>query len=83
MKILKPDTFYLLRGNHKFNEMCAHYGFKDEILNFHDPNKCLQPTTENNLPNIDDDIYLYLFLKKKKKRKKNQQKILILTILST
>ncbi|KAK8876142.1 hypothetical protein M9Y10_006331 [Tritrichomonas musculus] len=39
LKILRPNNFYLLRGNHEFDSMCSQYGFKDEILNYHNPKK--------------------------------------------
>lgn len=39
LKILKPDRYFLLRGNHEFNEMGSNYGFKKEILNYHNPKK--------------------------------------------
>ncbi|OHT10605.1 Serine/threonine-protein phosphatase PP1 [Tritrichomonas foetus] len=32
LKILYPDTFFLLRGNHEFDAMCSNYGFKDEVI---------------------------------------------------
>lgn len=33
LKILHPDIFYLIRGNHEFDSLCRQYGFKSEILN--------------------------------------------------
>lgn len=39
MKILYPNQFYLLRGNHEFDSICSQYGFKSEILNHHIPKK--------------------------------------------
>lgn len=38
---MNPTKIYLLRGNHEFNEMCSHYGFKKEILDYHNPKKIL------------------------------------------
>ena len=35
IKILYPDSFYLIRGNHEFNSLCTQYGFKNDILNYH------------------------------------------------
>lgn len=32
MKILFPDNFFLLRGNHEFDIICSTYGFKKEII---------------------------------------------------
>lgn len=46
LKILKPDTYFLLRGNHEFVEMGSNYGFKKEILNYHNPKKIKQVPTE-------------------------------------
>lgn len=39
LKVLKPNQYYLLRGNHEFDAMCSIYGFKKEILNYHNPKK--------------------------------------------
>ena len=44
LKILYPDSFYLIRGNHEFNSLCKQYGFKDEILNYHKPDKSTNST---------------------------------------
>ncbi|KAK8892943.1 hypothetical protein M9Y10_030197 [Tritrichomonas musculus] len=35
LKTLYPDSYYLIRGNHEFNSLCTQYGFKSEILNYH------------------------------------------------
>lgn len=32
LKILKPDTFFLIRGNHEFDYTCRQYGFKNDII---------------------------------------------------
>lgn len=37
LKVLHPESFYLIRGNHEFDGICSEYGFKKEILNFHNP----------------------------------------------
>ena len=37
LKIIQPDLFFLIRGNHEFDTMCNQYGFKKEILNYYDP----------------------------------------------
>lgn len=34
-----PDSVYLIRGNHEFDSLCSQYGFKDEIMNYHNPKK--------------------------------------------
>lgn len=39
LKVIRPDIFYLIRGNHEFDQICGKYGFKDEILNHHNPKK--------------------------------------------
>lgn len=33
IKVMHPNTIYLLRGNHEFDSICSLYGFKSEILN--------------------------------------------------
>ena len=45
MKVMRPDSFYLIRGNHEFDAVCSLYGFKDEIISYHDPKK--QKNTSN------------------------------------
>lgn len=54
LKILRPNVYYLLRGNHEFEAMCSHYGFKSEILNYHNPQKFYKNTTDS--PKIIDEI---------------------------
>ena len=39
LKVQYPNKFYLIRGNHEFDSLCSQYGFKDEILNYHNPKK--------------------------------------------
>lgn len=39
LKIEFPDKFFLIRGNHEFDNICSQYGFKDEILNYHNPSR--------------------------------------------
>lgn len=56
MKILKPNDFYLLRGNHEFNSMCSCYGFKNEILNYHNPQKSNQMENEKIKSKKTDEI---------------------------
>ena len=34
-----PDQYYLIRGNHEFDTMCSQYGFKSEIIDYHNPKK--------------------------------------------
>lgn len=42
LKVSFPDKYFLLRGNHEFDAMCSHYGFKKEILNYHKSKKTFQ-----------------------------------------
>lgn len=49
LKVIYPNKFYLLRGNHEFDAMCSEYGFKKEILNYHNPKK-MTPKSELNSP---------------------------------
>lgn len=39
LKIKFPYKYFLLRGNHEFDSLCSTYGFKKEILNYHNPKK--------------------------------------------
>lgn len=39
MKVLRPNDFFLIRGNHEFDSICSKYGFKNEILNYSKPKK--------------------------------------------
>lgn len=39
LKVKNPDKFYLIRGNHEFDQLCSQYGFKEEILNYYNPKK--------------------------------------------
>lgn len=39
LKVLFPNKYFLLRGNHEFDMLASQYGFKKEILNYHDPKK--------------------------------------------
>ena len=55
LKIIQPDNFFLLRGNHEFDSLCSQYGFKDEILNFHDPKK--PKNSSNQQINVDDSDF--------------------------
>ncbi|KAK8898018.1 hypothetical protein M9Y10_000266 [Tritrichomonas musculus] len=32
LKVVHPDIFYLIRGNHEFDSLCSKYGFKNEII---------------------------------------------------
>lgn len=56
LKIIYPNKYFLLRGNHEFDVMCSQYGFKREILNYHNPKKLKniqkEPSTQE--PNNND-----------------------------
>lgn len=67
LKVLKPDTYYLLRGNHEFNEMSSQYGFKKEILNYHNPNKTEISTNDQSNQNTQNEINFDLDEVKNKK----------------
>lgn len=54
LKIISPSSIYLIRGNHEFEEVCSKYGFKDEIINYHDPKKSTgQNTSRKNASSKD------------------------------
>ena len=62
LKITYPDKFYLLRGNHEFDAISSSYGFKREILNFHNPVKMDKNTnaqkkiiSEKNIFNFEEE----------------------------
>lgn len=39
LKVIRPDLFFMIRGNHEFDLICSKYGFKEEILNYYNPKK--------------------------------------------
>ena len=45
LKVLHPNLFYLIRGNHEFESLCRQYGFKNEIVTYHDSKN--QPESTN------------------------------------
>lgn len=45
LKVQYPDRYFLIRGNHEFDSICSQYGFKDEILNYHNPKKSQKSTS--------------------------------------
>ena len=60
MKIMYPNTFYLLRGNHEFDSVCSQYGFKEEILNYHTPKKQKKKSLLKEFPKAQNVIDLNL-----------------------
>ena len=51
MKVMNPDSFYLIRGNHEFEQLCRLYGFRNEIINYHDPQKT-ETSDDDKIPKI-------------------------------
>ncbi|KAK8865169.1 hypothetical protein M9Y10_010704 [Tritrichomonas musculus] len=49
IKLLYPDEFFLIRGNHEFDSICSLYGFKDEILNNYQFNHKNKNSNHNNI----------------------------------
>ena len=58
LKVMYPDQYYLIRGNHEFDSMCSQYGFKDEILNYHTQEKSQKVTV---IKNVESDPLNYHF----------------------
>lgn len=58
LKVLNPDNFFMIRGNHEFDSLCKQYGFKDEILNSFSP---LSRDTINSKENDLSKFYNYNF----------------------
>ncbi|KAK8840604.1 hypothetical protein M9Y10_030376 [Tritrichomonas musculus] len=38
--------------------MNKHYGFKDEIFNYHNPNKCIKVSTDHAKPKIANEVHI-------------------------
>lgn len=72
MKILYPQKFFLLRGNHEFESTCTQYGFKKEILNYHNPQKIekIEKTEQIKIEKVTNTINLDEELSKKEKPEK-------------
>lgn len=60
LKIVRPDNFFLIRGNHEFDALCSQYGFKEEILNYHNPKK-KKPTMQQKEKVNDNNILSFNF----------------------
>ena len=56
MKIYRPNTFFLIRGNHEFDSLCSQYGFKKEILNYYHHKIVNSGINETNLSSDDETI---------------------------
>ena len=54
MKVLYPEKYFLLRGNHEFDSMCSQYGFKKEIFNYHNPKKIEKSPKKHSSANYDN-----------------------------
>lgn len=59
MKVMRPNDFYLIRGNHEFEAVCSLYGFKDEIIHYHDPKKDAKKGDINLYNGYDLNCYRY------------------------
>ena len=55
LKVMFPDMFYLIRGNHEFDSVCCKYGFKNEIINYHNPKKIVNTAVQHD--NKDDEKF--------------------------
>ncbi|KAK8842096.1 hypothetical protein M9Y10_026320 [Tritrichomonas musculus] len=55
LKILYPNKYFLLRGNHEFDSMCSQYGFRKEILTYHNPKGASKSQTMPNLETLSYD----------------------------
>lgn len=53
LKVIHPDTFYLIRGNHEFDSLCSRYGFKNEILGIQKSHSLDLPLDSNDQEQID------------------------------
>lgn len=52
LKVMQPDSFFLIRGNHEFDTICSQYGFKDEIINYHNPKKHLVTSIQQQIQKL-------------------------------
>lgn len=62
LKILYPKRFYLIRGNHEFENICSTYGFKEEIRmktfdNLFNKNSNSSNTQDSNLSEPNDSVF--------------------------
>ncbi|KAK8883534.1 hypothetical protein M9Y10_042628 [Tritrichomonas musculus] len=70
-KVLYPDKYFLLRGNHEFDSSCCQYGFKKEILNYHNPQK-IDKSPSKPIPTNYDPTHINLDEELKKASKKSE-----------
>lgn len=55
LKVMNPKSIFLIRGNHEFDSICSYYGFKEEILNYHNPKKTKEVVSNKVEKNINND----------------------------
>lgn len=71
LKVLRPDSFFLIRGNHEIDAMCSQYGFKEEILNYHNPKKTKKLLTNRDEKEIFTDEIDFDLVEEEKKKTSN------------
>lgn len=70
LKIMEPDKYFLIRGNHEFDSMCSQYGFKNEILNYHNPKKTKEIPAQKKENSIRTDFLTLYFEQKEEEKNK-------------
>ena len=73
LKVLKPDKYFLIRGNHEFDSMCSKYGFKKEILNYHNPKKTNETSEDSIKPRAIDEFVFEFEEEEEEKENENLQ----------
>ena len=74
LKLLRPEKYFLLRGNHEFEDMCSCYGFKKEILNYHNPYIIEQNNHTTTTDKYESPNKLRKFQEEKQTKKSHLQK---------
>lgn len=60
LKVMYPEKYYLIRGNHEFDAICSQYGFLDEIIDYHNPKKVKEDSSLSQLNEIiNSDQFLF------------------------
>ena len=54
LKVMHPDTFFLIRGNHEFDTMCNKYGFKSEIVSIKKSQSLIIPRKSNEVDQLNN-----------------------------